>query len=110
MHFDANAINFTTLMFIAFAVWTMTAVATRKTDHNLPLTFYFITLAFDRFFERELNENLILVAAAVASLIRFEFLSTPFVKWFSYLEQLLLVLIIWNFLQVVFGPEFRLRL
>ena len=110
MHFDANAINFTTLMFIAFAVWTMTAVATRKTDHNLPLTFYFITLAFDRFFERELNENLILVAAAVASVIRFEFLSEPFVKWFSYLEQLLLVLIIWNFLQVVFGPEFRLRL
>jgi hypothetical protein len=110
MHFEANAINFTTLMFIAFAVWTMTAVASRKTDHNLPLTFYFITLAFNRSFERGLNVDLLLIAAAVAALIRFEFMNKSFVKWFSYFEQGLLILIIWNFLQVIFGRELALRI
>src|SRR5215468_10300266 len=98
MHFEPNALNFTSLMFIAFAVWTMTAVAARKTDHNLPLTFYFITLAFNRTFERGLSVDLLLVGAAVAALIRFEFMNKAFVKWFSYLEQLILVLIIWNML------------
>ncbi len=110
MHFDLNAINFTTMMFIAFAVWTMTAVAGLKTDHNLPLTFYFITMAFNRSFERGLNVDLLLIGAGVAALIRFEFMSKTFVKWFSYLEQVLLVMIIWNFLQVIFGPEFKLRI
>ena len=110
MSFDPNAINFTTLVFIAFAIWTMTAVATKKTDHNLPLTFYFITLAFNRSFERGLNVDLLLLAAGVASLIRFEFMNKNFVKWFSYLEQALLICIIWNFLQVIFGPELRLRI
>lgn len=110
MHFDATAINFTSLVFIAFAVWTMTAVASRKTDHNLPLTFYFITMAFNRSLERGLNEDLLLIAAGVAALIRFEFMNKSFVKWFCYLEQVLLVLIIWNFLQVIFGSQLALRL
>ena len=110
MHFEANAINFTTLVFIAFAVWTMTAVAARKTDHNLPLTFYFITLAFNRGLERGLNENLLLVGAACAALIRFEFMNKSFVKWFSYTEQVLLVMIIWNMLSAIFGREFALRI
>ena len=110
MHFEPTAINFTTLMFIAFAVWTMTAVAARKTDHNLPLTFYFISLAFNGSFDRGLNVDLLLIATGVAALIRFEFMNKAFVKWFCYLEQVLLVLIVWNFLQVVFGPEMRLRI
>lgn len=110
MHFDPSPLNFTTLIFIAFAVWTMTAVASRKTDHNLPLIFYFITLAFNRFFERGLNVDLLLIAAAIASIIRFEFMSKQFVKWFSYFEQFLLVLIIWNMLQVIFGAELALRI
>ena len=109
MHFEPNAINFTTLCFIAFAVWTMTAVASQKTDHNLPLTFYFITLAFNRSFERGLNVDLLLIGAGVAALLRFEFLSKTFVKWFTYLEQVILVLIIWNFLQVIF-LDLRLRI
>ena len=106
----ANALNFTTMMFVAFAVWTMTAVATRKSDHNLPLTFYFLTLAFNRWFERGLNLDLLMVAAAVAAVIRFEFLSKTFVKWFCYLEQVLLVAIIWNMLQAIFGPSMSLRI
>ena len=88
----------------------MTAVAAQKTDHNLPLTFYFLTLAFNRFLDRGLNVDLLMIGAGVAALIRFEFLSKSFVKWFTYLEQALLVLIIWNFLQVIFGPAFRLRI
>jgi hypothetical protein len=108
--FFANALNFTSLMFIAFAVWTMTAVASRKTDHNLPLTFYFLTLAFNRWFERGLNVDLLLVGAAVAAIIRFEFLSKTFVKWFCYLELVLLVAIIWNILQAIFGPSLSLRI
>ena len=110
MNFEANAINFTTLLFIVFAVWTMTAVATRKTDHNLPLTFYFLTLAFNRSFERGLNLDLLLIAAAVATLVRFEFLSKTIVKWICWFEQGLLVLIIWNFLQVIFGPQLTLHM
>lgn len=109
MHFEPTAINFTTLVFIAFAVWTMTAVAAQKTDHNLPLTFYFITLAFNRSFDRGLNVDLLMIGAGVAALLRFEFLSKTFVKWFTYLEQVLLVLIIWNFLQVIF-LDLRLRI
>ena len=110
MNFDLNPINFTTLVFIAFAVWTMTAVAAQKSDHNLPITFYFITMAFNRSFERGLNIDLLLIGAGVAALIRFEFMSKTFVKWFSYLEQVLLVMIIWNMLQVIFGPGMRLRI
>jgi hypothetical protein len=110
LHFDATPINFTTLIFIAFAIWTMTAVASRKTDHNLPLAFYFITLAFNRFFDRELNVDLLLIAAAIAAIIRFEFMSKTFVKWFCYFEQFLLVLIIWNMLRVIFGNELALRI
>ena len=110
MQFEPTAINFTSLVFIAFAIWTMTAVATRKPDHNLPLAFYFITLAFNRSFERGLHLDLLLLGAGVAALIRFEFMNKNFVKWFSYLEQALLICIIWNFLQVIFGPELRLRI
>jgi hypothetical protein len=102
MHFDATPLNFTTLIFIAFAVWTMTAVALRKTDHNLPLTFYFITMAFNRTLERGLNVDFLLIGAAIAALIRFEFMSKAFVKWFSYLEQMMLVIIIWNMLAAIF--------
>jgi hypothetical protein len=110
LQFEANAINFTSLCFIAFAVWTMTAVATRKTDHNLPLTFYFLTLAFNHSFERGLDENFLLIAAGIAALIRFEFMNKGFVKWFCYFEQFMLVLIIWNFLQVIFGSQLALRI
>lgn len=110
MQFEPNPLNFTTLVFIAFAVWTMTAVATRKTDHNLPLTFYFITLAFNRSLDRGLNVDILLIGAAVAAIIRFEFLSKTIVKWFCYLEQAILVVIIWNFLQVIFGPELKIHI
>ena len=110
MQFEPNPLNFTTLVFIAFAVWTMTAVATRKTDHNLPLTFYFITLAFNRSLDRGLNVDILLIGAAVAAIIRFEFLSKAIVKWFCYLEQAILVVIIWNFLQVIFGPELKIHI
>lgn len=108
MHFEPNPLNFTTLVFIAFAIWTMTAVAARKTDHNLPLTFYFVTMAFNRSFERGLNVDYLLFAAAIAALIRFEFMSKAFVKWFSYFEQVMLVLIIWNMLAVIFDLKLRI--
>lgn len=88
----------------------MMAVSQQKADHNLPLTFYFITLAFNRSFERGLNVDLLLVSAAVATIIRFEFLNKSFLKWLSYLELALLIGVIWNLLQVIFGPQMALQI
>ena len=109
MNTDLNAINFTSMCFIVFAIWTMTAVAQNKTDHNLPLTFCIVTILFNRAFDRGLNFDLLCTCVAVAAVIRFEFLSSMAVKWFSYLEMLLLTLVILNLLQVIFGPQMALR-
>jgi hypothetical protein len=98
------------MLLVAFAAWTVRVILLRRVDHNLPLIFYFTIMAYNYAFSRGLDPRLILAGAALAALIRFEFLNPFMVKWISYAEAVVMVMIIWNCLQAVFGPGLALRI
>ena len=104
LYFDPTAVNFTTMCFIALAVWTLTVIGGMKTQHNLPLTFYGLIWSFNSGFERGLNTSLILAGVFLALSVRFEFLNQTFTKWVSYAQFAVVLGIIWNCLIVIFGP------
>ena len=88
----------------------MTAVSKKRHDLNLPLIFYAVILIFNRMFDRGLDVRLMLLGTALAALIRFEFLNVPFTKWISYIEMAVMVMVIWNGLVTVFGPQLALQI
>ena len=110
LYFDPTAVNFTTLCFIALAIWTSTVVSAQKIHHNLPLTFYGLMWLFNKWFDRGLSVNLLLAGVFLAMAVRFEFLNQSFTKWVSYAQAAVICTIIWNCLVVIFGqalmPQF----
>jgi hypothetical protein len=110
IYFDPTPINFTTMLVLCLGIWAMTAVSKQRHDLNLPLIFYAVLLIFNRIFDRGMDVPLILFGTALAALIRFEFLNKSFMKWISYLEMAVMVLIIWNGLGRVFGPQLALQI
>ncbi len=110
LYFDPTPINFTTMLVLCLGIWAMSAVSKQRHDLNLPLIFYAVILIFNRMFDRGLDVRLILLGIALAALIRFEFLNKAFTKWISYTEIAVLVLIIWNGLGAVFGPQLALQI
>ncbi len=110
LYFDPTPINFTTMVMLCFGVWAVSSVSKQRPDVNLPLVFYAVLLIFNRMFERGMDVRLILLGIALASLIRFEFLSKGFLKWISYIQIAVLIMILWNGLAIVFGPELALQI
>jgi hypothetical protein len=110
IYFDPTPINFTTMLVLCLGVWAAHSASKQRADVNLPLIFYAILLIFNRMFDREMNITLILAGIALAALIRFEFLNKAMIKWISYLQIATIVLIIWNGLQLVFGPALALQI
>ncbi len=110
LYFDPTPINFTTMLVLALGVWAMTAVSKARSDLNLPLIFYAVLLIFNRVFDRGMDVRLMLLGVALASLVRFEFLNSGFTKWISYLEMAVIIMILWNGLGTVFGPELALQI
>jgi uncharacterized membrane protein len=110
IYFDATPTNFTLMLVLALGAWALHSASKQRTDVNVPLVFYAVILIFSRMSDKSLNMPLILAGVALASLIRFEFLNKSFVKWISYCEMFVLVLILWNGLVAIFGPGLALRI
>ncbi len=110
MYFDPTPINFTLLLVLALGVWAIHSASKQRPDANLPLIFYAVILIFNRLFESEMDVTLILGGIALASLVRFEFLNKAFIRWITYLEIAVMVMILWNGLGVIFGPGLALRI
>lgn len=110
LYFDPTPINFTTMMVLALGVWAISAVSKQRSDLNLPLIFYAVLLIFNRMFDRGMDVRLMLLGIALASLVRFEFLNQAFTKWISYLQICVIVMILWNGLVTVFGPQLALQI
>jgi len=110
LYFDPTPINFTLMLVLALGAWAIHSASKQRPDANLPLIFYAIILIFNRLFDLQLDITLILGGIALAALIRFEFLSKTFIRWITYLEIAVLVMILWNGLGVIFGPGLSLRI
>jgi hydrogenase/urease accessory protein HupE len=110
LYFDPTPVNFTLLLVLALGVWAVQSASKQRADVNVPLVFYAVILIFNRMADKGLNVPLILAGIVLASLVRFEFLSKFFIKWISYLQIAVLVLILWNGLGAIFGPSLALRI
>ena len=110
MHFDLTAANVTTLMVFALGVWAMFVASNQKSDANLPLIFYATLMGFNRWFELGIDMSIILVAIALAMLIRFEFLNKAFIKWITYTEMAVMAVLLWGCLVAMLGPGLALRI
>ena len=110
MYFDPTPVNFTCMLVLCLGVWAIHSASKQRTDVNVPLVFYAVVLIFNRAFDSSFNVRLIFLGIALAAMIRFEFLNKFFIKWVSYVEMAVLVMIVWNGLQVIFGPQLALRI
>jgi hypothetical protein len=109
LYFDPTPINFTLMLVLALGAWAIHSASKQRVDVNVPLIFYAVILVFNRLADKGLNVPLILAGIVMASLIRFEFLNKSFVKWISYIQMAILVMILWNGLVAIFGPALALR-
>lgn len=110
LYFDATPINFTLMLVLALGCWAVESASKQRVDVNVPIVFYTVILVFNRLSDKGLSVPLILSGLALACLIRFEFLNKSFIKWITYLQIAVLILIIWNGLVAVFGPALAPRI
>ena len=110
IYFDATPTNFTLMLVLALGGWALQSVSKQRSDVNVPLVFYAVILIFSRMSDKSLNIPLIFAGVVLASLVRFEFLNKSFVKWISYCQMVVLVMILWDGLVAIFGPGLALRI
>ena len=104
LYFDATPVNFTLMLVLALGVWAVHSASKQRVDVNVPLIFYAVILLFNRLADKGLNVPLILAGIVLASLVRFEFLNKGFIKWISFAQIGIIILILWNGLVAIFGP------
>jgi hypothetical protein len=110
LYFDATPINFTLMLVLALGCWAVHSASKQRVDVNVPIVFYTVILLFNRMADTGLNVPLILAGLALACLIRFEFLNKGFIKWISFAQIGVLIMILWNGLIAVFGPGLAPRI
>ncbi|MDX1979460.1 MAG: hypothetical protein SFV51_04265 [Bryobacteraceae bacterium] len=95
--------NITTLVLLSLTVWITVIRYRTKLDSNWPLFYYIALVAYARKFEETINPTLVLVAVAMALLLRFEFLEGWILKAIQYTETAILIYVIWRCLELLFG-------
>ncbi len=89
------------LSIIVFIVtlWLLIARPSLRHENNWPLIYYLGLVAYVRTFGSFIEPYVVYTAVVFAMLIRFEFLSTGFVKFFRLIESLCLLYVLWRCFQ-----------
>ncbi len=106
MDFRATPLNVVALLLIAFAVWVLYFLSKRKLDTNLPLVFFGAVFVFLRYSETEIHPYVFLGGAALALLVRFEFMNRFFTTLALGLEFIVISGIAAKFFADAFGLRF----
>lgn len=94
--------NLTTLVLIGLTIWVIVIRYRTKLDSNWPLFYYIALGGYVGKFEETIHPVPVLVALAMALLLRFEFLGGWVLKAIQYTETAALVFVLWTCLQLVF--------
>jgi hypothetical protein len=100
---EPTTFNLTTLVLLSLTVWILVVRHRSKLDNNWPLFYYIALVAYSRKFEETIDPTPVLVAVAMALLLRFEFLDGWILKAIKFVETAILVWVMWRCLQLVFG-------
>lgn len=89
------------LSIIVFLVtlWFLIARPSLRPENNWPLIYYLGLVAYVRSLGTFVDPYVVAIAALFAMLIRFEFLSTGFVKFFRFVESVCLLYVLWRCFQ-----------
>ena len=71
------------------------------TESNWPLLYFVGLVLYQKMYEDVLNPYPIFIGVLCAGMIRFEFMNLRFVKYFRWIELLMLVSVIWSLLGYV---------
>lgn len=104
MSFQPTPLNVSNLLLIAFGALVIFMLAKEKHDTNLSLIFFGAMIAFVSFTNREIHPWLLYGGAALALVVRFEFMNKSFTKFFAVLLQLTIAAVIYVCLVEIFGP------
>jgi len=86
----------------ALTVWLFSVRSRLATENNWPLFYYLGMVFYQKAGGRFLDAGFIYGGVVCAMMIRFEFMSTKFVKVFRFIESICFVYIIWRCLDYVF--------
>ena len=97
------AIRLTDLGALAMAMMVITILLVYMrpkivTDSNWPLLYFFALVVYQKMYDDIMSPYPIFVGVMCAAMIRFEFMSARFVKYFRWLETLTLVYVLWRLL------------
>ena len=89
--------------FVLMAVTALLAYMRPKlpTESNWPLLYFVGLVLYQKMYEDVLNPYPIFIGVLCAGMIRFEFMNLRFVKYFRWIELLMLVSVIWSLLGYV---------
>lgn len=82
--------------------WLFSMRGRLATESNWPLFYYLAMVFYQKTGGRFIEANFIYAGVVCAMLIRFEFLSSGFIKVFRFIEAICLTYIIWRCLDFVF--------
>ena len=103
MEFEGTPLNMTTLLVVTLAVVALVFVLRKRYDSNVPILFYVVAVIFTNMTDRGVNPFLLYTGFAFTLLLRFEFMNTGFAKVVAFLATSSTCLIIFVFLDEVFG-------
>lgn len=103
MYFDPTPGNITTLLVVALGVWAVTSLYRGRYTSNLPLLFYVLAFTIGSSSERGVNDYVLYSGLAFALILRFEFMSKGFTKFFAFLSGAAIGLAALAYLDQVFG-------
>lgn len=106
MGFRATSLSITTVLLVCFASVVIYILARRKADSNLPMIFYLFLFIYTRFVQDSVNANLFFAGVVLALFLRFEFMNRFFTLLVLLLEMCSILLIVWELLGEILGPQF----
>ena len=103
MYFDPTPANVTAMLVVALALLTIIFLMQKRYDSNMPLLFYFISLCFQNFADRQLNPYLMYSGLLLALTLRFEFMGKGVTKFVAFCATTALVGIVWAMVADIFS-------
>lgn len=100
---EPTTFNLTTLVLLSLTVWIMVIRARTKLESNWPLFYYVALGAYAARFEETIHPIPVIIAVAMALLLRFEFLGGWVLKVIRTVEMLALIYVLWTCIQLVLG-------
>lgn len=96
-----GSLSVSTGLLFALGIWVLYTRLKSLFDSNIPIIFYVIAAIYANMYPDALPPLLVYCSFALGALLRFEFMSSLFARMIMILEMLVLLLILYDLLQVV---------